>query len=548
MLDVGDSRQRPDKYSSTIQRVFEEAIMNSSTFRKHLDVITTILVVALFVTMAVVYVHGRFYKKQVDPAGSTIAKDLRIADALKLDYKTHSRTLILALDKDCAYCERSAGFYKRLLDLQATSAGNTQLVAALPNDDWEAKQYLRKEGLERLPHLSNVKLGQLKITALPALILVDRLGRVLESWSGQLDEEREKQVVEAINNRTQTAIKPPDNLTATFDLFNETKPTHTFNLNSNSLINIIDVDAQSHIYVQKADQIEKRNVDGAVVEEIPIPSEVTAGAACAGSDGDFHFILPQKILTSRRNGSARITKESRLPLQLSAVNARYDTDAKSIFILSNSTTAANASEHILYRFNITNGELSEIHRAQLPIVYNDAIGLGRISYAIGGNKLFVSDPTEYKIYVYSLENNSLLTTFTRPFDRPLIGKSDGEFESRNIVSGDLSQGGLLKHYPAIFNLHYISSKNLLLVWTSARNSSYEQMIDIFDSDLHAVGRDFKPTNPLFSSYHFVGDRVIAPDYGFGKEFHLDFLSPLEPPYHKPTSIKTFELSALQRSS
>ena len=521
--------------------------MNSSTLRKHLDTITTILVVALFVTMAVVYVHGRFYKKQIDPVGSTIAKDQRIADALKLEYKTHSRTLLLALDKNCEYCERSAGFYKRLLDAQATSAGNTQLVAILPNDDWDAKNYLRQEGLERLPHLSNVKLAQLKITALPTLILVDRMGSVLQSWSGQLDEERENEVLEAISNRKQPGIKSGGDLTATFDLFNETKPMHAFNFQSNSLINIIDVDSQGHIYTQNGGEIDKRNVDGAVLETIPIPVEVGAGAACAGSDGDLHFILSKKIITSSRNGAARTLKEVSLPLQISALNARYDAGAKSVFILSNSTSA-NVSEHVLYRFNFTTGELSEMHRAKLPILYNDAIGLGRISFAVGGNKLFVSDPTEYKIYVYSLENKSLLTTFSQPFDRPLIGKSDGEFESRSIVADDLSQGGLLKQYPAIFNLHYISSKNLLLVWTSVRNSSYHQMIDIFDGELRAIGRDFKPTNPLFSSYHFVGDRVIAPDYGFGREFHLDFLSPLEPPYYKPSSIKTFQLLALQRGS
>jgi len=520
--------------------------MNSSSFRKYLDIITTVLVIALFVTVAVIFLHGRLYKKQVDPKGSTIAKDLRIADALNLDYKTHSRTLILAIDKDCVFCERSAEFYKRLLHLQGTSAGNTQLVAILPNDDWESKQYLRKEGLERLPHLSNVKLSELKISALPSLILVDRRGRVLESWSGQLDEEREKQVIEAISNRTELAKKPGNNLTPTFDLFNETKPAHAFNLDS--LVNIIDVDAQGHIYVQKSDQIEKRNVDGLVVENIPIPTEVQTGAACAGNDGDFHFILPQKILTSHPDNGARLIKESRLPVQVSALNARYDAGRNTIFILGKSTTPANVSEQVLYRFNLSNSELSEIYRAQLPISYNDAIGLGKISYAIGADKLFVSDPTEYKIYVYSLDNNNLLTTFSQPFDRPLVGRGDGKFESRNMTAEDLSQGGRLKQYPAIFDLDYISSKNLLLVWTSIRNSAYEQMMDIFDADLHAIGRDFRPTNPLFSNYHFVGDWVIAPDYGFGKDFHLDFLSPLEPPYYKPSSIKTFELSALRISS
>lgn len=137
--------------------------------------------------------------------------------------------------------------------------------------------------------------------------------------------------------------------------------------------------------------------------------------------------------------------------------------------------------------------------------------------------MYVSDPSEYKIHVYSLDDNSLITTYAQPFDRPFIGQKDGNFESRRSQADDISQGGKLKQYPAIFNLDYISSRNLLLVWTSIRNAAYEQMIDVFDSDLHAIGSDFKPTNPLFSSYHFPGDVVIAPDYGFGKEFSPRFL-------------------------
>lgn len=520
--------------------------MNSSTFRKYVDIVTTVLVVGLFVTVTVIYLHGRFYKKQVDPPGSTISKDLRIADALNVEYQTHSRTLILALDKNCTYCEQSVDFYKHLLNLQATGAAHTQFVAVLPNDDWEAEQYLRKQGLERLPHFSNVKFGELQITAVPTLILLDRLGRVLESWSGKLDEEREQQVVEAVSDRTESTVKRGSNLTPTVNLFDQTKPSHTIKFDSKLLLNIIDVDAQGFIYVQNADHIEKRKVDGAVVDKIPIPKAVDTGAACAGSNGDFHFILPQKILTSRPNGSARAVKESHLPVKISALYARHDANRNNLFILSDSTTAANGSAQVLYKFNVSNGELSEIYRAQLPIAYNPAIGLGKISYAIGADKLFVSDPVEYKIYVYSLDNNSLLTTFSKPFERPLIGPRDGKFESRNIVADDLSQGGKLKNYPAIFSLDYIGSKDLLLVWTSVRNSSHEQMIDIFDSQFREVGRDFKPTNPLFSRYHFVGNKVIAPDYGFHKEFRLDFLSPLEPPYYKPSSIKTFEVLAARQ--
>jgi len=517
--------------------------MNSNTFRKYVDSITTVLVVAIFLTVAGIYLHNRFFKKQVNPLGSTIAKESRIADAFPIEYKTHSRTLILALDKDCVYCERSVGFYKRLLDLPVTDAGNTQFMAVLSNDAWDTEQYLRKEGLERLPHLANIPLRQLKITVLPTLILVDRLGRVLESWSGELDDERQRQVVEAISNRSQPAAGR--RLNPTFNLFDETKPTQTTQPDSVSVQNIKDVDAEGYIYVQNGDQIDKRTIDGAVVEKIPVPAERGSGKTCAGSDGDVHFVMEQKIITSRRNGGSRVFSENRLPYQISPVTARYDAARRSIFILSDSTKDGppKHSELVLYKFNLGNGELSEIHRAQLPIVYNYAIGLCRINYAIGRDKLFVSDPTEYKIYVYSLENNSLLTTFTQPFERPLIGKADGKLESLKLNAEDLTQRGALDRYPAIFGLDYVSSKNLLLVWTSIRNSSHEQMIDVFDSDLRPLGRDFLPTEPLFSKYHFIGDRVIVPDYGFGKEFHLEFLSPLELAYYKPSSLKTFQLVA-----
>lgn len=517
--------------------------MRSKTVRHYLDTITTILVVVLFLAIGIIYLYGRFNKEQLDPPGSTVAKDLRIADALGLEYKTHSRTLILALDKDCVFCERSAGFYKQLIDLQARSAGNTQLIAALPNDDWEAKQYLRKEGLERLPYLSNINLAELKITALPTLILVDRMGRVLESWSGQLDDERQGQVLEAINNKTSDTGKNGNVLTATFNLFDVTKPVNTINFDRNLSMNIVDVDAAGQIYVQNGGQIEKRKADGSVDERISIPNEVQSGAACAGSDGDFHFVLSKEILTSRPNGASRVIKKTPLPNQISGLSAAYDTAGRNIIILSNSSKTA---EQILYRFKLSTSELSEIHRAPLPVAYNPAIGLGKISYAIGGNRVYVSDATDYKIHVYSLDNNSLLTSFSQPFDRPPIHQKDGKFESRNIVAEDLSQGGVLKHYPAIFGLDYMSSKNLLLVWTSVRNAAYEQMIEVFDGDLRPLGRDFKPTNPLFSGYHFAGDLVIAPDYGFGKKFHLDFLSPLEPAYYKPSSIKTFQLMAVDQ--
>ena len=70
---------------------------------------------------------------------------------------------------------------------------------------------------------------------------------------------------------------------------------NTINFDPKLLLNIVDVDPAGYIYTQNGGQIEKRKTDGSQVEQISIPEEMKSGAACAGSDGDFHFILLKRF-------------------------------------------------------------------------------------------------------------------------------------------------------------------------------------------------------------------------------------------------------------
>lgn len=516
--------------------------------RKYLDVATTILVLLVFLSVSVAYVKAKLYPKQIDPPGTIISKDLKFADALDLEYGTHSRTLVLALSKDCIYCASSIPFYKSLIGFRAQEARNTQLVAIFPNDDWETKQYLRKEGLENLVSLANVNYSKLGVHANPTLILLDRRGRVLESWAGQLDSEREKQVLEAISGKYST-----DNRSATsagdakketiFEIKHQMYDINLFPKNAPSRLKLVDVDNQGQIYIAQVGHIEKRSLDGKVLGTLAVPQGVDKAVACVDVAGSFHFITSKAVYTYDKSGKLKSPEGTPLSVPLGGVlAAKCSKTNDNVYILSTLTNSQNnSSEQMLHRLDVSTGLTVKVHQAHLPFVYNQAVGLGRMDFTIGDDKLYISDVMEYKIYTYSLRDNSLLNTFSKQFIRQPIGKPDGKIEDRGITIEDLTQNGQITHYPAIFNLNYVpSGRKQFLVWTSERNSARNQAVDVYDSDMNYLGTDFKPTVPVFADYYFIDDKVIVPDYGFGKEFHFDFLSPLEVPY-KPRSIKVFRL-------
>jgi hypothetical protein len=105
------------------------------------------------------------------------------------------------------------------------------------------------------------------------------------------------------------------------------------------------------------------------------------------------------------------------------------------------------------------------------------------------------------------------------------------------ISG-LGQGNGLRNYPPIFHLSYTGKGNLL-VWTSLRDSSGRQIVDVYDKQLKKIGTDLKFINPGRSNLVFLNQKVYVPDYGFGRSANTYEGSPLEIPA-PPFTLKVFE--------
>jgi len=110
--------------------------------------------------------------------------------AVGIDFGAAEQTLIMVLQSDCRYCERSRPFYERL-----PGDTSTQIVIAAPVGDTDIEGY--RELIEP-DELVFVESGVLPVGGTPTLLLVDPEGRVDAAWIGLLDSEREAEVMDAL--------------------------------------------------------------------------------------------------------------------------------------------------------------------------------------------------------------------------------------------------------------------------------------------------------------------------------------------------------------
>jgi hypothetical protein len=125
------------------------------------------------------------------PAPSAPAHNVAVSD---VDWAKNGRTLLLVLQAGCHYCTESAPFYQRLVQ-EAQAAGNgVQLVAVLPQETAEAREYLAQLHVP-INEVRQASPGELGVPGTPSLLLVNQAGTVEDTWIGKLSPERETEVL-----------------------------------------------------------------------------------------------------------------------------------------------------------------------------------------------------------------------------------------------------------------------------------------------------------------------------------------------------------------
>jgi len=107
-----------------------------------------------------------------------------------------TKSVVLALSDQCHFCSESAPFYQRLTT-ELAQRGDIKLIAVFPQQVGDSKQYLTKLGVP-ISDVRQATLDSLGVRGTPTLIIVDKNGKVQQSWVGRLSPDKESEVLSRI--------------------------------------------------------------------------------------------------------------------------------------------------------------------------------------------------------------------------------------------------------------------------------------------------------------------------------------------------------------
>lgn len=115
---------------------------------------------------------------------------------LQANWTGEHKNVVLALQVGCHFCEASAPFYKKLATYAASK--HVGILAVLPQAVSVDQAYLKDLGVEGAQVRSSA-LTTIAVGGTPTLFVLNDKGVVEKVWQGQLQEEDQSRVLQAIN-------------------------------------------------------------------------------------------------------------------------------------------------------------------------------------------------------------------------------------------------------------------------------------------------------------------------------------------------------------
>lgn len=165
---------------------------------QRLELVANILIIVVAVAIGSVLIQKYFFqstvvnqKARVQPE---IGSKLNLSD---VDFSNQPKTLVLALQAGCRFCNESAPFYKRIIE--NTQNKNIKLVAVFSTGMEESTAYLNELGLTNL-EVKRSPLDNIQVNGTPTLILTNEKGEITDYWVGKLPPDKETEVINRLNS------------------------------------------------------------------------------------------------------------------------------------------------------------------------------------------------------------------------------------------------------------------------------------------------------------------------------------------------------------
>lgn len=149
--------------------------------------------VVSFLLLAGVTTRSFVLSRRPDPATIPLVK---IGEAVKLPGVSHGvkLTFVIVLSSQCEYCLHDLPLYRRLSAARSSSGGVLHLIAVLPEKTVTATTFLSSSGINT-DNVLSLAPRELGVQIVPTLLLLDENGKLERYWVGEMNQEREREVL-----------------------------------------------------------------------------------------------------------------------------------------------------------------------------------------------------------------------------------------------------------------------------------------------------------------------------------------------------------------
>src|SRR6185295_6194387 len=122
--------------------------MVRKSWPKYLEIVTNTAVLVVAIALLAALISARF-ESRVKPTFDRGLHSGQVVPTLPgIDYRAADRTLLISLNTNCGYCQKSLPFYKRLVEEQQKSTHNIAVVAVFPNSESDVQEYQARNHLD----------------------------------------------------------------------------------------------------------------------------------------------------------------------------------------------------------------------------------------------------------------------------------------------------------------------------------------------------------------------------------------------------------------
>lgn len=161
-----------------------------------IELLANIFIILLVLAVGIVLVQTYFLAAPQTQQARIEPKIGSQMTAPDVDWSQQLKTLILALQTGCHFCNESAPFYKRIIETVKNK--NVKLVAAFPTEIEESAKHLKELSLTNM-EVKRSSLKSLQVSGTPTLILTNNKGEITDYWVGQLSPDKETEVLNKLN-------------------------------------------------------------------------------------------------------------------------------------------------------------------------------------------------------------------------------------------------------------------------------------------------------------------------------------------------------------